>query len=71
MEILKFKRDQIKFGYRGTNLPQDLIILSAKLHAKAGNKNLINEKLKNMIKKKKSHNKSNKNLWQHFQKPKR
>ena len=51
--LKEFKRDQIKFGYRGTNLPQDLIILSAKLHAKAGDKSLINEKIKNYVKNKK------------------
>ena len=52
--LKEFKRDQIKFGYRGTNLPQDLIILSAKLHAKAGDKSLINEKIKNYVKNKKN-----------------
>ena len=52
--LKEFKRDQIKFGYRGTNLPQDLIILSAKLHAKTGDKSLINEKIKNYVKNKKN-----------------
>ena len=52
--LKEFKRDQIKFNYRGTNLPQDLIILSAKLHAKAGDKKLINEKIKNYVKNKKN-----------------
>ena len=28
--IIEIKRDEIKFFYRGTNLPEDLIILSAK-----------------------------------------
>ena len=40
------KRDQIKFNYRGTNLPKDLIILSAELLVKNGDKSLINEKIK-------------------------
>ena len=52
--LKEFKRDQIKFDYRGTNLPKDLIILSAKLHAKTGDKSLINEKIKNYIKNKKN-----------------
>ena len=51
--LKEFKRDQIKFGYRGTNLPQNLIILSAKLNAKTGDKSLINEKIKNYVKNKK------------------
>ena len=52
--LKEFKKDQIKFDYRGTNLPKDLIIFSAKFHAKTGDKNLINEKIKNYIKKKNS-----------------
>ncbi len=52
--LREFKRDQIKFDYRGTNLPKDLIILSAKLQAKTGDKSLINEKIKNFIKNKKN-----------------
>ena len=42
----EIKRNNIKFFYRGTNLPEDLIILSAKFHANIGNKNLIEEKIK-------------------------
>ena len=34
-------------------MPKDLIILSAKLHAKTGDKSLINEKIKNYVKNKK------------------
>ena len=52
--LKEFRRDQIKFGYRGTNLPKDLIILSAKLHAKTGDKGLINKKIKNYIEYKKN-----------------
>ena len=51
--ILEIKRDQIKFYYRGTNLPKDLIILSAKLHANNGDKSLINEKIKRYMENKK------------------
>ena len=52
--LKEFKRSQIKFNYRGTNLPKDLIILSAKLQAKTGDKSLINEKIKNYIENKKN-----------------
>tara|TARA_B100000941_G_C28405638_1_gene500593 strand:- start:18 stop:932 length:915 start_codon:yes stop_codon:yes gene_type:complete len=52
--LKEFKRDQIKFNYRGTNLPKDLIILSAKLQAKRGDKSMINKKIKNYIEIKKN-----------------
>jgi len=52
--LKEFKKDQIKFNYRGTNLPKDLIILSTKLHAKTGDKGLINKKIKNYIENKKN-----------------
>ncbi len=52
--LKEFKRSQIKFNYRGTNLPKDLIILSAKLQAKTGDKSLIYEKIKNYIANKKN-----------------
>ena len=51
--IVEIKRDEIKFFYRGTNLPEDLIILSAKLKSITGDKNLINEKIRKYIKEKK------------------
>ena len=51
--IREIKNDEIKFVYRGTNLPEDLIILSVKLHAIKGDKNLINEKISNYSQKKK------------------
>ena len=53
-KIKEFKRDQIKFNYRGTNLPKDLVILSVRLHAKDGDKILINEKIKRYIENKKN-----------------
>ena len=52
-KLKEFKRDQIKFDYRGTNLPKDLIILSAKLRAKTGDKKLIIEKIKDYTENKK------------------
>ena len=51
--IREIKNDEIKFVYRGTNLPEDLIILSVKLHASKGDKNLIKEKISNYSQKKK------------------
>ena len=53
-KIIEFKRDQIKFNYRGTNLPKDLVILSARFHAKDGDKSLINEKIKRYMENKKN-----------------
>ena len=51
--IKEIKKDKINFFYRGTNLPKDLIILSAKFHAKQGDKDLINNKIEKYIKEKK------------------
>ena len=51
--LIEIKRDEIKFAYRGTNLPENLILLSAKLSAKNGDKNLINEKILKFNKEKK------------------
>ena len=58
--IIEIKRDEIKFFYRGTNLPEDLIILSAKLKSITGDKNLINEKIRKYINEKRVTAKSNK-----------
>ena len=49
----EIKRNEIDFDYRGTNLSENLIILSAKLKANIGNKKLISEKIKTFSKKKK------------------
>ncbi len=46
-------RDQIEFFYRGTNLPSELIITSVKLKGKVEPKEIIQEKQKEMIDKKK------------------
>ena len=51
--LIEMKRDKIKFIYRGNNLPDDLIFLSARFHAKNGDGNLINEKIKKYSKEKK------------------
>ncbi len=42
----EIKRDKIKFVYRGTNLSENLIIVSAKFRADNGDKNLIINKIK-------------------------
>ena len=47
------KRDDIKFFYRGTNLPLEYIIISAKLKGKIKSKSKIEEKQNNFIMKKK------------------
>ena len=47
------KREDIKFFYRGTNLPSDYIITSAKLKGKIKSKSTIEEKQNNIIKRKK------------------
>ena len=45
------KREDIKFFYRGTNLPSEYIIISAKLKGKIKSKSTIEEKQNNFIKK--------------------
>jgi len=52
--LIEIKREEINFFYRGTNLPENLIILSAKLKANFGDKNLINEKIEKYSKEKKA-----------------
>ena len=52
-EIELFNRDQIKFFYRGNNLKNGLIILSAIFKGKVSDKKEILEKQKNLINKKK------------------
>ena len=52
--LTELKRDKIKFVYRGNDLPEDLIFLSARFHAKKGDVNLINEKIKKYSKEKKN-----------------
>ena len=54
--LFEIKRKDIKFNYRGSSLPEDLIFLSAKLQATKGDKNLIKEKVEKYLKEKKSLN---------------
>ena len=53
MKRKKLKREDIKFFYRGTNLPKDLIITSVKLKGKINSKQTIEKKQNDMIEKKK------------------
>jgi len=52
-EIESFNKDQIKFFYRGNNLKENLIILSAVFKGKISNKKKIFERQTNLINKKK------------------
>ena len=52
-EIESFNRDQIKFFYRGNNLKENLIILSAVFQGKLSNKKKVFEKQKRLIERKK------------------
>ena len=63
----EIKNDEIKFFYRGTNLPKNYIILSAKFKGIVSYKELI-EKKQNEIKKKKKRvsTKSDKNRWKYI-----
>ena len=48
----KRNKDEIKFFYRGTNLPNDLIITSVKLKGEIKNKDIIEKKQTELIEKK-------------------
>ena len=50
---VELKREEIDFFYRGTNLSEDLIIVSAKLKGEIGNKIEIEKKQSALIEKKK------------------
>ena len=52
-EEKEIKKEDIKFLYRGTNLPKDLIIISAKLRGLISNKNEIEKKQFSLMEKKK------------------
>ena len=54
LSIIEIKKEDIKFSYRGTNLPNDLIIVSARLKGIASVKEKIDKKQSDFIKKKKS-----------------
>ena len=49
----EIKRDEIKFYYRGTNIPKDYIILSAKLKGNAAPEELIEKRQNELVKRKK------------------
>ena len=49
----EFKRDEIEFSYRGSNLNENLIITSVKLQGKSGNKEEIEKRQNELIEKKK------------------
>ena len=49
----EIKKEDIKFLYRGTNLPKDLIIVSAKFRGLTTNKDEIEKKQSNLIERKK------------------
>ena len=48
------KKENIKFFYRGTDLPNDFIILSAKLKCYPGDKSEIEKKQNDLIERKKT-----------------
>jgi len=50
---IEIKKEDIKFSYRGTNLPNDLIIISAKFQGSIGKKEDIEKKQTYLIEKKK------------------
>ena len=50
---IELKKDEIKFHYRGTNLPENYIILSAILKGATSSKQLISKKQEELIKRKK------------------
>ena len=51
---IEIKREDIKFSYRGNNLPDDLIIISAKLKGSISKKEEIEKKQSELLKRKKS-----------------
>jgi len=54
LSVIEIKKEDIKFSYRGTNLSNDLIIISAKFKGTLSEKEKIEKKQANFIKKKKS-----------------
>ena len=51
---IEIKKEDIKFLYRGNNLPDDLIIISAKLKGSINKKNIIEKKQSDLISRKKT-----------------
>ena len=54
LSVIEIKKEDIKFSYRGTNLPNDLIIISAKLKGIVDVKEKIEKKQSDFIEKKKN-----------------
>jgi len=54
LSVIEIKKEDIKFSYRGTNLPNDLIIISAKLKGVTSVMEIIEKKQFDFIQKKKS-----------------
>ena len=54
LSVIEIKKEDIKFSYRGTNLPKDLIIISAKFKGTLNPKAKIERKQNDFIEKKKS-----------------
>ena len=54
LSLIEIKKEDIKFLYRGTNLPKDLLIISAKLKGSIVEKEIIEKKQSDFIEKKKS-----------------
>ncbi len=51
---IEIKKEDIKFSYRGTNLPNNLIIISAKFKGLIGDRQMIEKKQSELIEKKKN-----------------
>jgi len=70
---IEIKKEDIKFSYRGTNLSDNLILISAKKKGRKKKKKKIEKKKKNKKKtslfnwkKKTNSTKSSKNMWKYF-----
>ena len=50
---IEIKKEEIKFSYRGTNLPEDLIIISAKFRGLICDKHKVEKKQSDFIERKK------------------
>ena len=53
LQEVEIKKEDINFSYRGTNLPDDFLIISAKLRVKESKKEIIEKKQLDFIKRKK------------------
>lgn len=64
---IEIKKEDIKFSYRGTNLSDNLILISAKIKGRIKKKEEIEKKQAYLIEKKKTNStKSSKNMWKYF-----